>query len=522
MINSTISYWHKTADIKTYPRLDKDIETETLIIGGGITGVTCAYSLSGKKKDVVLIEAGELCGGTTGSTTAKITIQHGLIYSRLMKEHGEKTARSYADAMKYALDFVNETVISEKIDCCLRENSAYAFAQTESETEKLKEEFDAAKQLGIDAKYISNPDFPKESTAALCYLKQSVFHPVRYVSSLAEAAKQRGAKLFCGTKAIQIRDGNAVTVICENGVKITAKHLLMATGYPIYDGPFGFYFTRLYPKREYGMAFNTKAVWPDGSYVNVGEPVRSIRTHYENGKNILIIVGEQHTPARTGYATDVYFDNLANYAKKIVSNDCEIIANWSAQDYDTPDGIPYIGRLHANSNIFIASGYKKWGMTSGTLAGLMIADIIAHGESIYEETFSPARRDISGSLKTFLSESAGWLGEFIKSKVVAAQELTGMRSGEGRTIDFNGKRAGIYLDSDGYATIVDITCTHLNTSLTFNAAEKTWDCPAHGGRFAIDGKLLEGPPKHSLDVLFKGLYSELIAEVERQNVDENY
>lgn len=515
MINDTISLWHKTARIKTYPELHEDIETETLIIGGGITGVTCAYKLSGENKEVVLIEAGGLCDGTTGNTTAKVTIQHDLIYSRLMKEQGVETAKSYAKAHKEALNFVVDTVKSEKIDCDLNENTAVIFAENEKDTEKLKKEFEAAKELSIDAEYITDPDFPKGSIAALSYHNQAVFHPVKYISALADAAVKRGAKIYCKTKAIKVQDGDTVAVTLENGHTISAKHVLMATQYPIYDGPFGFYFTRLYPKRDYGMAFRTEADFPDGSYINVGDPARSIRTHVEGGQRILVIVGETHPTARSGGDMSTHFDNLYKYAKDIVSDDCEIIAKWSAQDYDTPDGIPYIGRLHANSNIFVASGYKKWGMTSGTLAGLMTADMIAQGGSRYEEVFSPSRRDISGSLGTFLSEAAGWLGEFIKSKVEATDKLSGMHPGEGRIIDFEGERAGIYLDDDGYITIVDITCTHMTTFLNFNAAEKTWDCPAHGGRFGIDGRLLEGPPKHPLKVLFKGRYSDLIAEVRR-------
>jgi len=515
MINDTISFWHKTARIKTYPRLNDDIETDTLIIGGGITGVTCAYLLSGEGKDTVLIEADELCSGTTGNTTAKITIQHAIIYSRLMKEQGSETAKSYANANRDALNFIKETVQKEQIDCNLNENTACIFAQKEDEIEKLKDEFEAAKELGIDAEYISHPDFPKDSLAALSFHNQAVFHPVKYIAALAEAAVRRGAKIYCGTKAVKVQDGDTVTVTCENGVKITAKHVLMATQYPIYDGPFGFYFTRLYPKRSYGMALEPEGEWPDGSYINIGDPSRSIRTYAEDGKRILIVVGEGHPTARSSGDMSAHFDNLYKYAKELTSSECEIIAKWSAQDYDTPDGLPYIGKLHANSNIFIASGYKKWGITNGTLAGMITSDIIAKGGSIYEDTFSPARRDISSSLGTFLSESAGWLGEFIKSKTEALDKLTGMHPGEGRVIDFEGERAGIYLDEDGYVTIVDISCTHMTTSLNFNAAEKTWDCPAHGGRFGIDGRLIEGPPKDPLRVLFKGKYSDLLAEVER-------
>lgn len=513
MINDTISYWHKTSGAKRYPPLSKNIDAGTLIIGGGITGITCAYALSGSHEDVTLIEADDICGGTTGNSTAKITVQHGLIYKRLMAEQGIKTARKYAEANMAAIDFINETARKENIECGLRGDTACVFAREEKEKALLKEEYEAAGELGIRAQYKENPGFPKESVAALCYGGQAVFNPVMYVTALSEAAQKRGAAIYCGTKAISVRDGEKIEVKCENGCVIKADYLVMATQYPIYDGPFGFYFTRLYPKRSYAAAFETEGKkWPDGSYISAGEPKRSVRTYYNGDRRILIIAGDGHTTARSDEDEEEHFKNLSEYAEKITGKKCGMAAKWSAQDYDTPDGIPYIGRLNADSHIYIASGYKKWGMTSGTLAGTMLSDIICRGGSEYEDVFSPARNDISSSLGNFLGKTAGWIGEFIKSKTQTAKQISGMHPGEGRMIEFEGKKAGIYLDDDGYVTITDIKCTHLKTTLNFNSAEKTWDCPAHGGRFAVDGRLIEGPPKDPLKVLFKGRYDEIMPE----------
>lgn len=515
MIDDTVSYWHKTARVKPYPRLEKNIEIDTLIVGGGITGVTCAYCLArqGAGAGTVLIEAGGLCDGTTGSTTAKVTIQHGLIYSRLLREKGRESAKMYASAQAEALEFVRTAVKAEDINCNLADNTAYLYAQDEDEAVSVEREYEAAVMLGISAEFIEKPAFPHGGLCMTAFENQAVFHPVRYVSALAEAAAAHGARIFGGTKAVKVEDGDIVTVTCENSVTIKAKHLVMATQYPIYDG-MGFYFTRLYAKRDYGVAVRTKREWPDGSYKNTGEPSRSIRTHVEDGKRVFIAVGEEHFTSRSGVEMSAHHDNLISFANEEAGVG-EVLAKWSAQDYETPDGIPYIGRLSSSSHIFIASGFDKWGMTNGTLAGNLIADLIKRGANRYEELFSPARADIKGSAGKFVSEVGAAVGELVKSKFEAPEGIEDMKPGEGRVINFSGNKAGIYLDDDGNVIIVDIACTHMSTHLNFNSAEKTWDCPAHGGRFAFDGKLLEGPPKNPLKVLFKGRYSDLTAEKRR-------
>jgi glycine/D-amino acid oxidase-like deaminating enzyme/nitrite reductase/ring-hydroxylating ferredoxin subunit len=514
MNKETESYWHLTSKTKRYPQLTNDIETDTLIVGGGITGVTCAYSLAVEGASVTLIEAGGLCDGTTGNTTAKLTIQHDIIYSRLLKEQGKDAASTYAKAQDSAIEFVRGAVEKEKIDCNLVDNTAYIYAQTEEEAEKVEKEYQAALEIGIAAEFLKDTAFPRGNMCVLGFHNQSVFHPVRYVSALAEAAINRGAKIFCQTKAVQVEDGDIIKVTCENGVAIKAKHLLMATQYPIYDG-MGFYFTRLYPRRDYGIAVKPNNDWPDGSYLNTSDPSRSVRKHMENGEPIMIVVGEEHFTGRSEVDMHEHFDNLVAFADEEAGVK-EVIAKWSAQDYETPDGIPYIGRISANSSIYVASGFAKWGMSNGTLAGRMVSEIITHGGSRYELLFSPARADIQGSVAKFVPEVLGSVGELIKSKVEPPERFEGMQPGEGRVINFKGKRAGIYLKTDGEAVILDISCRHMRTALNFNDAEKSWDCPAHGGRYAAgDGKLLEGPPKNPLEIIFKGPYSELIAEKRR-------
>jgi len=504
----TLSYWRMTASGKNYPRLEKDLETDILIIGGGITGVTCAYCLAQKGQRPVLIEAEALCGGTTGNTTGKLTIQHDIFYSNTIDKYGEDVAREYAQSQSEAIEFVRRAVEKESIDCQLADSTAYVYASTKWDIETVEMEYEAAKRLGIDAEFIKEPDFPAENYGMLGFKNQAVFHSVRYVNGLAEAAVSGGAEIYCDTKAIKLDNEDIKIIHCENGAIIRAKHLVMATQYPFYDGPNLFY-NRLYPKRAYGVAAKVKRDWPDGSYINVSDPARSIRTHVENGERILIVVGESHETGRGEKDMYKHHENLITFAESIAGVE-QVLARWSAQDYETPDQIPYIGRISDNSNIYVATGYRKWGLSNGSLAGIMIADLISQGNCRYESLYSRTRKDQISSLGKTLYGVTSAVKELIKSKLEGAESIADLMPGEGRVINFEGKKAGIYRDENDNVTIIDIMCTHMSTNLNFNTAEKTWDCPAHGGRFDTEGRLLEGPPKNDLEIYFKGKYSDLV------------
>lgn len=508
MNDQNTSYWNLTGEKTHYPCLDKSMTTDVLIIGGGITGVTCAYCLAAKGQRPVLVEAGSLADGTTGNTTGKVTVQHDIIYSKIKDKYGSKAAEGYAVSQGDALDFVRTAVKENAIDCQLAQNAAYVYAADESERKVLKEEYEAAKSVGIEADLLDNIDFPPQNAGLLAYKNQYVFHPVRYVNGLAKAANEKGARIFCGTKAAKLQDGDRKTVFLENGFTVEAKHVIMATQYPFYDGPNLFY-TRLYAKRAYAVAVQAKRDWPDGSYINVGNPSRSIRTHVERGERVLIVVGESHDTGRGDGEMSLHYDRLLQFADQIAGTE-RVIARWSAQDYETPDEIPYIGRISDGANLYVAAGFRKWGISNGTLAGMMIADLITSGNCRFESLYSRTRADFTSSPGRAFTGAVGPIVELIKSKLEGSQDIHGLKPGEGRVIRFGGEKAGIYRNDDGSATILDITCTHMGTELNFNSAEKTWDCPAHGGRFNTNGELLEGPPKHSLKVLYQGCYWDLL------------
>jgi glycine/D-amino acid oxidase-like deaminating enzyme len=382
----TTSYWLKTAETTEHPVLRQSLEPDVLIVGGGITGITCAYELAKRGHKPVVIEAGEIGCETTGKTTGKLTIQHGLIYSALADKYGLDYAGMYVRSQTEALDFAKNIAAESSIPCQMAPSNAYLYASAQEDLKALEKERAVAAGLGVQCTLLHNKSSFPESFGMLMFAGQAVFHPVRYVRGLARQAVALGAAIFCRTKALVVNNDHEPSVTCENGVTIKPRHLVLATQYPIYSGP-NLFFTRLYAKRSYAIAVKAERDWPEGSYINVSGRTRSFRTHWENGERILIVAGEDHPTGRSEIDMDRRFMNLVSFAEKHAGVR-EVLAKWSAQDYDTPDQIPYIDRISGSSTIYVATGFKKWGLTSGTLAGLLIPELIETGACRYEALYS--------------------------------------------------------------------------------------------------------------------------------------
>lgn len=508
MISETTSYWLRSAKTKDYEPLKANLEVNNLIIGGGISGVTTAYLLAkkGEGAETALIEAGTLGCGGTGNSTAKVTIQHDCIYSRIIAEEDFSVAKLYYEAQNSSLNEIKKIIKDEKIDCDFKEETSYIYAEDLEQSEIIEKEYDAAQRLGIESEYITTPRFPKNCVSKVAFFNQGVFHPIKYIDALTKKAEEKCVRFYNNTKAVTIKEDDSAVVIVENGCVIKANNVVIATRYPIYDMN-NFLFTKLYPKRGYAVAVTPRQDVFDGNYKKSGEPSRSLREHREGKKTVAIAQGETHFTGRCEN-TEQNFSKIFDFVEEEVGIK-EKIAKWSMQDYETPDGMPFIGKLKDRSRIYIAAGFGRWGMTNGTLSGMVISDLILNGGNRFEEMLSPKRAENMTNAKTMATEVTKSVGELMKSKVEPLDNLENMKAGEGKVIKYHGKKAGIYLDEYGTATILDISCKHLSTILNFNSAEKSWDCPAHGGRFTVLGEVIEGPPKSPLKVLFHGKYSDI-------------
>jgi len=473
-------------------------QTGTGKTGGGISGITTAYRLSEEGVKVAILEADVLLNGTTGHTTAKVTAQHGAIYYEFLAHLGLEKAKLYYDAATDALNYIRTLVQDEGIDCDFSNEDAYLYSTTNVGSNKIQKEHDAYKQLGIEGELVQEIPLKLPVKSALVMKNQAQFHPLKYLAHLVNKIKENGGLIFEGTVAEDIKEGERPTVLTKQGAKVTANSVVVASHFPFYDGG-GLYFSRMYVERSYILAAKVpNGECPDGMYLSVDSPSRSLRYTMRDGEKLAIIGGEEHKTGQ-GINTKYHYDALEQYGMELFT-DFSIDYRWSAQDMVTLDKVPYIGRIsRAHPNIFVASGYRKWGMTNGTMAGILISDLILNRENRYESLYRPSRFIADPSVKQFISHNADVAKELLKGKFdKSSKHPDDVQKDEAAIVTVNGKRAGAYRDPEGQLYVVDTTCTHMGCEVHWNEGERSWDCPCHGSRYSPSGDVLEGPAKKPL------------------------
>ncbi len=500
-INLTpLSLWCETTPSTSYPQLTEDIETDVAIVGGGLVGITCALLLKTEGLKITVVDGSTIAMGTTSHSTAKITVQHGIIYDKLITTLGRERAQQYVDANKSAMEFIRKTIKENNIDCSLESQDAYIYSCKQKYVSQLDKEVSAANSLGIDAEYLTEIPLPLKVLCAERFSNQYQFHPRKYLLSLAEKLSEDGCQIFENTRIMDLnQDGAKTVLITAENKRITAKYVFLASHFPCCDKG-GMYFTRLYPMRSYVVAVALDEPYPGGMYITAETPGLSIRHQLLEGGDAILFGGESHQTGQ-GKDTREHYQKLLKYAEDHFTVK-QVLYHWSTQDYDTPDSLPYAGHLTSSTpNIFMASGFHKWGFTNGTASAMIIRDLIIKGKSPWEDAYNPQRFTPAASSATFIQENLDVAKNLVKGKLESADKSPEILPGEARIIDVEGKRAGAYRDEKGILHVVDTTCTHLGCELNWNAAEKTWDCPCHGSRFSYDGKIVEGPAVHQLKLL---------------------
>ncbi|HFE9682941.1 TPA: FAD-dependent oxidoreductase [Clostridium perfringens] len=474
------SLWSESCKFRKRKALNKDIKTDVLVIGAGIAGILTAYMLKQKWREVVLIDAAEIASGNTKNTTAKITSQHDLIYSKLITEFGEEKARQYAKANELAIKKYKEIIEDRRIECDFEEKPAYVYSL--NEVEVLKEEAEAAKKLGIDAEFVQQANLPFKINGALKFNNQAQFNPLKFLKYISNELV-----IYENTRALEIKENLVVT----SGGNITAKNIVVATHYPIMNAP-GYYFMKMHQERSYVLALENKSE-VDGMYIDLNKEGYSFRTY----NNLLLLGGISH---RTGENEEGgSYDELRKVAKRLYPKAKEKY-HWSAQDCMTIDGIPYIGRYSSETpSIYVATGFNKWGMTSSMVSAMIISDMILEKENDFSEIFSPRRFDLSLSINNIANDLIETAKNFIAQKVyIPSSEIEHIKNGHGGIIEYNGEKVGVYKNKEGKEFFVSTKCTHLGCQLSWNADELTWDCPCHGSRFDYKGRLIGSPATKDL------------------------
>ncbi|HFE9685515.1 TPA: FAD-dependent oxidoreductase [Clostridium perfringens] len=474
------SVWSESCKFRKREALNKDIKTDVLVIGAGIAGILTAYMLKQKGREVVVIDAAEIASGNTKNTTAKITSQHDLIYSKLIAEFGEEKARQYAKANELAIKKYKEIIEDKRIECDFEEKPAYVYSL--NEVDVLKEEAKVAKNLGIDAEFVQEANLHFKIKGAVKFNNQAQFNPLKFLKGISNELV-----IYENTRALEIKENLVVT----SGGNITANNIVLATHYPIMNAP-GYYFMKMHQERSYVLALeNTSEI--DGMYIDINKEGYSFRTY----NNLLLLGGISH---RTGENEEGgSYDELRKVAKRLYPKAKEKYY-WSAQDCMTIDGIPYIGRYSSETpNIYVATGFNKWGMTSSMVSAMIISDMILEKENDFSEIFSPRRFDLSLSINNIANDLIETAKNFIAQKVyIPSSEIEHIKNGHGGIIEYNGEKVGVYKDKEGKEFFVSTKCTHLGCQLSWNADELTWDCPCHGSRFDYKGRLIGSPATKDL------------------------
>ncbi|MDR7238347.1 FAD-dependent oxidoreductase [Neobacillus drentensis] len=496
------TYWREI-ELPAFNTLEQDLSVDVAIVGAGITGITAAYLLSKEGLKVSLLEAGSVLNGTTGHTTAKLTAQHDIIYDELINHFGKEKARLYYESHMNAIRFVESSVAEKGIDCDFSKQDAFVYTTTDESVEKLKTEWEAYKSLEIDGALKDTIPFHIPAKGALVMHNQAQYHPLKFLKALLEDAVKAGCSVYENTVASDIEDDDTEPkVVTKSGHRVTCKQVIIASHFPFYDKP-GLYFARMYASRSYAIGIKTDKDYPGGMYISADTPPRSIRYTPLDGEKekILIIGGENHKTGQ-GMNTLKHYEALQAFAEEVFGIK-EYDYRWSAQDMVTLDKLPYIGHYtEGRENVFVATGYKKWGMTTGILAGHLLTDYIMKRDNPYMELYTPSRFQADPDLKSVITTNADVAKHLIKGKLeYTDRSPDDLQVGEGSVVMYNGKRAGAYKDENGKLYVVDTTCTHLGCECEWNHAEKSWDCPCHGSRYAYSGDVIEGPTKKALELL---------------------
>ncbi len=491
------SYWLESIDIPKFPHLGEDMEADVTIIGGGITGIIAAYLLANEGLKIVLLEGDRLLHGTTGHTTAKITVQHDLIYDELISNLGKKKAKLYYDANKQAMQFIKNTINELQIACDYLQQDAIIYSTTKAYEDKIRKEASAYKQLDIDGQLVKEIPLNIKIENAIVMKEQAQFHPLKFLSALLNVLIEKDVKIFENTAAVKVEKGKRPMVETRNGASVTGNNVLICTHFPFYEGR-GLYSSRMHAERSYILAAKIKEAFPGGMYLSAEDPKHSLRSAVIDNEEMALIAGYSHKTGKDENTLEKY-QALEKFGEEIFGLE-EIPYHWSAQDLITLDKVPYIGAITSDQpNVLIATGYRKWGMTNSVVAALLFRDRITGKENGFEDLFTPSRFHMKPSVKKLAKVNTDVITELVKGKLDKGKlNPKTLENDEGGVITVDGKRKGAYRDKDGKLHVVDTTCTHVGCEVNWNDGERTWDCPCHGSRFSYTGEVIEGPAEKPL------------------------
>lgn len=472
-----------------YPKLESDIGCEVCVVGGGITGATLAFLLAQEGVDVVLIEAQKIASGTTGASTAHIDpLTDSFLYDLKDKFGLEKTRKILRSNLE-AMELIESLAKKHAPACGHKKVRGMFLAKDQRQLEKLRKEQGVALELNLNPKLETNPKKPFPCAGRLVFDNHARFDPLEYTIQIAKAAKLAGARIYENTRAKRFSEGIVQT---ERG-RIKAEHIVLATHTPA--GLHPLVQSKVFPFRSYAVGVRVEDEIEDALYWDMDDPYHYIRKSGDESTQILIIGGSDH---RTGELRGYPIDDLKAFASKHFKTDVYDCA-WSSQYYKSADGMPYIGKLPGNQNIWVATGFEGNGITFGTVAAQLLKETIRDLENPYAEIYSPTRLKLGTYGLKLAKENFAAARDFIMDRLERPKrKVEDLKAGEGDIVDFNGEQLACYKEDNGDLYALSPVCPHAKCHVRWNRIERSWDCPCHGGRFSATGELLNGPPTHDL------------------------
>lgn len=472
---------------------------DALIVGGGITGLTAALLIQQAGNKTVIAEAHTVGFGTTGGTSAHINTFADTTYKEAENAFGEDGAQLFAEAINEGFGLIKSNIENLKIDCDYESKTGYLYAETDDEVKQLDDIHDGALKAGVHVNYTGDVPTPVPFKKALVFEGQAQFHPLKYLQALQKVYLNAGGIIAESTRITKVKSEAGVHTAEAEGRSIKAKAVIYATHMPPNINLFNF---ECAPYRSYVMAVKLKnGKYPDALIYDLQEPYHYIRSHTINGEQLLIAGGLDH---KTGHEDpEKAFAGLEKYIRKYypVSS---VKYRWSSQYYVPVDGLPYIGQMPlAADGIYCATGYNGNGMMLGSIAGKIVSDLIGKRPNKYQGLFSPSRIKPIDGFSEFVKENGDVVYHFVADRIGIheADSLKRLQPGTGKVVEVKGEKIAAYRDDRGIIYALSPVCTHAKCIVNWNSGEKSWDCPCHGARYAIDGKILTGPATRPLKVI---------------------
>ena len=483
------SIWiNNKVDNEKLPKLDKDILCDVIIIGGGMAGLSVAYHMMDSNMKTVLIERDKCGMGATSKNTGKLTWMQDLIYSKLSKNYNSEVAKLYLDSQVEAIDMVKKIVSENKIECHLTKTKSYVFSYNDSGYSDFASEIEFYKNNNVKYKLLEKLPIDYPCKYAIETNNSYVFNPYEYLVGLKKIVKNK-IDIYENTRCISVdKDNDMYVILVDNGFKIRCKYVVVASHYPMFIVPFFIPFKTRVDRFFLGVSKSKDS--KDIQMISHGKHSISMRYYQDDKSNYLVYGRRSHSITSSLDVRDDYKE-LNNEYEKYFGKEVEYF--YHIHDLMTYDCLPFIGSV--SKNLFICTGFNKWGNTNGTLAGMVISDIINKRENRYVGLFNPKRGLSFDKIKNLFIYNIEVGSRYIINKICSSKSYYG----DDVKIKFiHGKRCGVYTDKNGDEHVVSNICPHMKCNLVFNYIDKTWDCPCHASRFDCDGNIIYGPSVYNI------------------------